>query len=145
MKFLWQLYQLHKLMTTEWLETSQIEEIQRRKLQKLLQHAYTNVPYYRQLLDSVGVKPEDIKTVADAGYDHKSLLLCQRLNTSGPPVLELAADTHCKQVTLFGIGKKHVPGYEVPELINIEISFGCCSLIMKSTCKWVQTVGVVAD
>ena len=65
MGFLWQLYQLQGLMKNQWLKTSQIEEIQRKKLQQLLKHAYTNVPYYRQLLDSVGVKPEEIKRVTD--------------------------------------------------------------------------------
>ncbi len=65
MGFLWQLYQLKQLMKSQWLRTSQIEEIQQKKLQKLLQHAYNNVPYYRQLFDSVGVKPDEIKRAAD--------------------------------------------------------------------------------
>ncbi|MCP4402610.1 MAG: phenylacetate--CoA ligase family protein [bacterium] len=65
MGFLWQLYQLKQLMKSQWLRTSQIEEIQQKKLQELLQHAYKNVPYYRQLFDATGVKPDEIKTPAD--------------------------------------------------------------------------------
>jgi len=34
-------------------------------LQKLLKHAYTNVPFYKKEFDAQGVKPEDIKSFAD--------------------------------------------------------------------------------
>ncbi len=62
---LWELYQLNKLMRNQWLKTAGIEAIQQRKLKKLLKHAYDNVSYYRQLFDSVRVKPEEIRTVGD--------------------------------------------------------------------------------
>ena len=36
-----------------------------RQLRALIAHAYERVPYYRELLDRTGVKPEDVRTVAD--------------------------------------------------------------------------------
>lgn len=36
-----------------------------RRLQALLEHAYTNVPHYRRKFDSVGLKPRDIRSVDD--------------------------------------------------------------------------------
>jgi len=47
------------------LDKAKLEEIQRKKLKDLLKHAYENVPYYRRLLDSNRIKPEDIKGVKD--------------------------------------------------------------------------------
>jgi len=62
---LYSLYNLYKLRKNQWLKTSELEEVQRRKLKGIIKHAYENVPYYRQLFDSVGVKPEDFRTVED--------------------------------------------------------------------------------
>jgi len=56
---------LHRLRKNQWLKPSELEEIQRRKLKRIIKHAYENVKYYRKLFDSVGVKPEDIRTVED--------------------------------------------------------------------------------
>lgn len=42
-----------------------LEEYQMRELEKLLKHAYENVPYYRKIFDERGLKPEDIKDFDD--------------------------------------------------------------------------------
>ncbi len=55
------LYDLIKLLRTQWQSPSEIEQIQRRKLKALLEHAYENVDYYRQLFDSAGIKPDEIE------------------------------------------------------------------------------------
>ena len=50
------------------IETASREEIlriQNEKIVKQVRHVYDNVPYYRDLMDKKGVKPEDIKTVDD--------------------------------------------------------------------------------
>lgn len=50
------------------IETMPVEEIrklQSEKLVKQVQHVYKNVPYYRDLMDKKGVKPEDIHGVED--------------------------------------------------------------------------------
>jgi len=50
------------------IETMPVEEIKRlqsEKLKKQVKHVYENVPYYRNLMDEKGVKPEDIKGIED--------------------------------------------------------------------------------
>ncbi len=45
----------------------QIKAWQDERLVKNVKHAYDNVPYYRNLMDQKGVKPEDIRSTADRG------------------------------------------------------------------------------
>ena len=42
-----------------------IKKIQLERLQEQVRHVYANVPYYREKMDKAGVKPEDIKELAD--------------------------------------------------------------------------------
>ena len=56
---------LRTLRNNVWLKTSELEAIQEKKLKRILNHAYRNVPFYHRLFDSVGVKPDDIKTIED--------------------------------------------------------------------------------
>ncbi len=52
----------------EEIETMPVEEIkklQSEKLVKQVHHVYKNVPYYRDLMDKKGVKPEDIHGIED--------------------------------------------------------------------------------
>jgi len=81
-KLLWNFYfkttLLHKWMITsdakyyydllkksQWLTSQDLKTFQLTKLQKLVIHAYNHVPYYRQLLDASGFKPEMIKDLSD--------------------------------------------------------------------------------
>ena len=52
-------------LKTQWLSREDMAELQSKKLQALIQHAYQNVPYYRQVFGRLGLKPEDIRTPAD--------------------------------------------------------------------------------
>ena len=54
---------LRTLRDNVWLKTSELEAIQEKKLKAILNHAYQNVPYYHQLFDSAGVKPEDVRNL----------------------------------------------------------------------------------
>ena len=50
------------------IETASREEIlkiQNEKIVKQVKHVYDNVPYYRNLMDKKGVKPEDVQSVDD--------------------------------------------------------------------------------
>ncbi|MBQ7971147.1 MAG: phenylacetate--CoA ligase, partial [Clostridia bacterium] len=49
----------------ETMPYEQIRALQSEKLVKQVKHVYENVPYYRDLMDKKGVKPEDIKGVDD--------------------------------------------------------------------------------
>jgi len=55
-------YALHR---NQWKAPQAIREVQERKLKHLINHAYENVPYYRELLDSSRLSPRDIGTVQD--------------------------------------------------------------------------------
>lgn len=59
------LWYLHKVMKQQWLKTSELEEIQRKMLRGIIKHAYENVPLYHRKFRSVGVMPDDIKTIDD--------------------------------------------------------------------------------
>jgi phenylacetate-CoA ligase len=54
-----------RLLRSQWLPASELASLQRAKLQPLIAHAYERVPYYRRLLDRHGVRPGDIREVAD--------------------------------------------------------------------------------
>ena len=52
----------------EPIECASRDELQALQLERLrwsLSHAYANVPHYRRAFDAAGVKPEDLKTLAD--------------------------------------------------------------------------------
>jgi len=49
----------------EKLSRKKLEELQLKRLKKIIRYAYDNVPFYREKFDSAGVKPEDIKKLED--------------------------------------------------------------------------------
>lgn len=59
------LYYIAQLKRHQWLKEEELVTIQERKLRAMVKHAYHNVPFYRELYDSVGIKPEDIKSIED--------------------------------------------------------------------------------
>jgi len=56
------LYELRKNLR---LEPSSLQEMQRKKLRAIIKHAYENVPFYHKKFDSAGIRPDDVKSVAD--------------------------------------------------------------------------------
>lgn len=56
---------LELLEGSQWWMPDQIRDFQEARLRELIQHSYTNVPYYRSMFDKVGLKPEDINSVED--------------------------------------------------------------------------------
>lgn len=54
-----------ELKKSQWLPPGEIRELQLLKLRKLVRHAYQHSRYYRKLFDSHGIKPQDIRTLAD--------------------------------------------------------------------------------
>jgi phenylacetate-CoA ligase len=55
----------YELKKTQWLSQEDIKKFQEIKLQRIVAHAYHHVRYYRKLFNANGIKPEDIKTIAD--------------------------------------------------------------------------------
>lgn len=50
---------------SQWLSPEEIKNYQENRLKKLVARAYYHVPFYRELFDNNGLKPEDIKTIHD--------------------------------------------------------------------------------
>ncbi|MFO0795235.1 MAG: hypothetical protein U0586_14385 [Candidatus Brocadiaceae bacterium] len=64
--------QINNWLTAQWqmstgMHSSReaIVDYQKRQLRRLVHHAYENVPYYRELFDRHGLKPQDIRSVSD--------------------------------------------------------------------------------
>jgi phenylacetate-CoA ligase len=56
---------LNELLRTQWLSKEEVQTLQWSKIKRLLEHAYSNVPFYRQRFDDIGLHPNDIKSLAD--------------------------------------------------------------------------------
>ena len=52
------------LERTQWWSRERIEELQARRLLQLLEHAYAHVPYYQELLHTLGLDASDFRSVA---------------------------------------------------------------------------------
>lgn len=55
----------HFLKKSQYWNSEQIEQYQTTQFKKLIEHAYTNVPYYKRIFDERNLKPEDIQTLSD--------------------------------------------------------------------------------
>ncbi len=53
------------LLADESMDEEQIRDMQYRKVASLLEHAYRNVPYYRNKFSEIGFHPGDFKSLAD--------------------------------------------------------------------------------
>ena len=62
-KVFWDTYDF--LQESQWWSREKLEEYQMQQLERLLHHAYKNVPYYRRVFEERGLKPKDVKTKED--------------------------------------------------------------------------------
>ncbi len=56
---------LRELEQSQWWPLEQIRELQSSRLQRLIEHAYQHVPYYRRTMDELGVAPAAIRSAHD--------------------------------------------------------------------------------
>jgi len=61
-RFLWNLCRLRQNLQ---LDASSLQKMQQKKLRAIIKHAYENVPFYHRKFDKAGIKPDDVKSVAD--------------------------------------------------------------------------------
>jgi phenylacetate-coenzyme A ligase PaaK-like adenylate-forming protein len=54
-----------RILREQRLEGPRLRALQEAKLRRLLAHAYRSVPYYRNLFNRAGLKPEDVRGLAD--------------------------------------------------------------------------------
>ena len=53
------------LSGAETLPPAELRAIQSERLRAVVRHAYDNVPFYRARMDEAGVRPDDIRDIAD--------------------------------------------------------------------------------
>ena len=58
-------HHLKILEKSQFFSKSKLKDLQLKKLKKLIEHAYKNVPFYRKLFKDIDIKPEDIKCLED--------------------------------------------------------------------------------
>jgi phenylacetate-CoA ligase len=56
---------LRQMRKNQWLKTSELEELQTKKLRAIIKHAYDNTEFYHRKFKDAGIRPEDIKTAED--------------------------------------------------------------------------------
>lgn len=56
---------LKELNESQYFSQEQIDELQNKKLRKIIKHCYKNVPYYTELFNKLGLQPSDIQTNED--------------------------------------------------------------------------------
>jgi phenylacetate-CoA ligase len=56
---------LRQVRKNQWLKTSELEELQAKKLRAIVKHAYNNTEFYHRKFKDAGIRPEDIKRVGD--------------------------------------------------------------------------------
>jgi len=56
---------LAQALQSQWLPEDELRMLQLHILQRLLQHAYETVPYYREAFDAEGVHPNDVQELSD--------------------------------------------------------------------------------
>jgi phenylacetate-CoA ligase len=78
-------------MRSQWKSSHELERLQALKLQKLVRHAYTRVPYYRRLFDSVSIRPQDVRELRD--LRHLPLTSKKEMNEMSLPE-KMAAGIH---------------------------------------------------
>lgn len=59
------LYHLFRLMRSASFNPERLREHQNKELRKVISYAYNNVPFYHEKFRSLGLQPDDIKTVDD--------------------------------------------------------------------------------
>jgi phenylacetate-CoA ligase len=82
-----------ELRSTERLPRDELAALQLRKLQRIVQHAYVHVPYYRDRLRDADVHPEDIRALEDVA----KLSLLSKEDVRRHLFFDLFADNHRKR------------------------------------------------
>jgi phenylacetate-CoA ligase len=85
-----------ELERTQWLSPADVRELQELRLRRLVYHAYQHVPWYRQEMDARGLKPKDVRTLADL----PKLPLLTKKDVRENLHFDLLAENHDKQEML---------------------------------------------
>ena len=123
-------YQLRRI---QWLSAEQIRALQEARLRSLINHAYRHVPYYREMLDRLGIDPDDIRRIEDLhrlpllskdtvrrtlhfdlmseSHDKRQMLPVTTSGASGEPLLLYADKTHLEMCWATALRNQEWTGY----------------------------------
>lgn len=87
---------ISQLERTQWLTPNQIRKLQEKRLRRIIWHAYNHVEYYREMFDSLGLEPDDIKTIEDL----QKLPYLEKDNVRENIYFGLLSDNHDKKEIL---------------------------------------------
>ena len=63
---------LREYERSQWLDPEQLAELQWRKLSRLVEHCWREVPYYRRRWGEAGASPAETLLVGDSWIDHET-------------------------------------------------------------------------
>jgi len=86
-------YYYDVLDRSQWLPPDAIRELQEARLRRLIDHAYRHVPYYREILDRLGARPEEIRSLEDL----RRLPLLEKDAVRENLYFDLMSDSHRKK------------------------------------------------
>lgn len=82
-----------ELRKSQWLPPEKIKEYQLMKLKRIINHAYSHVPYYREKFLAAGISPDDIHTLDDL----QKLPVITKDEIRKNLYFDLIADNHSKK------------------------------------------------
>ena len=107
------------LKTSEWWSASDIAAYQDAQLRALIVHAYTHVPYYRQVMQARGLQPSDIQGRAD--LPKLPVLTKEDVRTHREALLADTASRHqLRTHKTSGTTGKALHLYKTPEAIALQ-------------------------
>ncbi|MBI4518492.1 MAG: glycosyltransferase [Deltaproteobacteria bacterium] len=83
---------LDELRQTQWLSPGELAQLQLRRLQRLVQHAYDHVGWYREQFQAAGVTPRDVRSLDDL----RRLPLLSKQELRDNLYFDLLSDNHDK-------------------------------------------------
>lgn len=86
-------YYYEMLDRSQWLPPGAIRELQEAKLRRLVAHAYWHVPYYRETMDRLAIRPDEIRTLEDL----RRLPLLSKEDVRENLYFDLMSDSHSKK------------------------------------------------
>ena len=125
----------------ETMPVEKIKELQSEKLVKQVKHVYENVPYYRNLMDKKGVRPEDIHGIEDL---HKLPFISKSdLRETYPYGMLAVPLSDCVRIqSTSGTTGKRVIAYYTQH--DIELWEDCCARAIVAACGTKEDVLQVA-
>ena len=82
-----------ELKQSEWFTREELDDLQLRKLRRIVQHAYVHVPHYREAMRAAGIDPSHIESLSDV----QRLPLLSKADVRKGLYFELFADNHDKK------------------------------------------------